>query len=127
MSPAELEALLGQMHRQPTLPELQYHFDQHGREFGVQRPEEYRRLFDQHVARQDLRYFTLLRRSGQEAIWYVVATDWGAVTQYNETRRTWWSFFRPKDLGKFLRSGLGWWIEVRRHDAGWGFGETWTR
>lgn len=51
-------------------------------------------------------------------MWYRVGMDTGDVSQYNESRHRYWSFYRPEDLRGFLEAGRGWWLEVQRGAGG---------
>lgn len=113
MGYAGFAAFAASLRQREQLPKLAYHFRKHGENCGADTEQRYRQLFLQHIQRTDLRWFTTLRRKDQVGMWYLVAMDSGLVAQYNESRKQWWSFYRPDDLDKFLHSGHGWWVEVQ--------------
>lgn len=80
--------------------------------------DEYNAFFMEHVQRDGLRIFSYIRPHKSERMWYLVGMDNGAVAQYDESRKQYWSFFRHEDVQGFLRSGRSWWVEVVITPAG---------
>jgi len=119
VSPPALDAFIGSLAKATALPQVQYHFERHGADFGAATTEDYRRLFLDHIRRADLRYFTCVHPRFGSRMWYLVGMDDGAVAQYNQSRQVYWSFYRVTNLGKFLEFGRGWWVEVVRTPSGW--------
>lgn len=104
------------------LSEAEHHFRRHRREFvdlEVHTQETYLALFEHHICRPDLLRFAAYRVRDRHVMWYLIAPDTGAVAQYNETKGTWWSFYRPKDVIAFMDAGRGWWVKVEQTASGW--------
>lgn len=119
LPPGGLEQQIARMAIPQALPKLDYHFQRHGHEFGATLPQDYVQMFDEHIRRSDLMYFTGLRQSDQAMMWYLIAPDTGATAQYNETRGVYWSFFQPKDPIVYLDRGLLWWVEITQAGGQW--------
>lgn len=117
----EIEALIELMRTTTHLPRLQMHFRQHRHEFGAETIEDYERLFREHVRRNDLQHFTFIRPETDDVRWYSVDPATGSVAIYNETRVRYWSFFRNRNVLKFLNGFRGYWVEVFRHEDDWQF------
>ncbi|MGQ9625490.1 MAG: hypothetical protein ACUVV0_01115 [Anaerolineae bacterium] len=125
LSNAELTQIVEEIRACRTLPRMRYHFEKHGFFLGVSTPEEYLALLHQHLSREDLRFFTHLRRREKDKMWYLVAIDTGTIAQYNESRQSLWSFYRSGNVKKLLLISRGWWIEVRQKPEGWQILEDW--
>lgn len=127
LSPEAIAHVLDTIRRSETIPSLEYHFRQHGRELGVTTPDEYLRAFQRHLERDDPRVFTYVRerRQRQEVLWELVAPDTGATVMYNESRGGVHSFFRPSDPARRAAAFQRSWVEVSRIPLGWRFEEQW--
>jgi hypothetical protein len=126
MSTDEREALFDAMAQKQDLPALSYHFRRHRGEFGIVNTAAYHNAFKRHIGRLNLRRFIFLLVRDRSRNWILMDSESGDVALYNETDRAYRSFFRPRDLNRFLDSGLGWWVEVSAIDSGWKF-ERWGR
>ncbi|MBI4496761.1 MAG: VanZ family protein [Chloroflexi bacterium] len=125
MRTEEIDAIVAAVRRAETVPALQRHFEKQGQLLGARMPEEYVRLFREHVRRQDLRVFTYIRPSGKVPMWEFVAPDTGTTVMYNERRRSIWSFFRPRNATARMRGVQTNWIEAVQTPDGWRFVEDW--
>jgi len=119
MSSEELDECIRRMRLEQDLPELLYHFRTHRAEFDADTPEAYHALFKEHIRRDGLIFLTYIRPRGSATMWHLVDLDLGNVAQYNETRREYWSFFRPRNLDSFVEASLRRSVEVRRATSGW--------
>ncbi|MBI2321796.1 MAG: hypothetical protein HYU88_06820 [Chloroflexi bacterium] len=126
LSSEQIEGHLLAIRHTSFLPKARYHFERHGPQAGAATEEEYVQLFRKHVARADLRIFTYLRTGDRCPMWEVVAPVTGETAVYNERRGRIWSFHRPSDPYARYTNVQGWWLEVIRIGAGWGFEERWT-
>ncbi len=59
-------------------------------------------------------------------MWYLVAVDSGTIAQYNERERRFWSFFRTRNLARYLEDASVWWVEAIKKGDAWSF-EPWKR
>lgn len=118
MPQEDLNALVQRITRDRRLPKLRYHLEQHGKLLGVNSEEELQGAFEEHLDRDDLRYFTFTNRRGGTKMWYAVSDGTGRVAQYNEDRREQWSFFAPENYGRFTERGWRRWVEVRKTESG---------
>lgn len=125
MPPEEIHAILDTIRRTRALPQLDYHFERHGREFRVSTSEEYLQALRQHLLRDDLRVFTYIRTRGQVPIWALVAPDNAHTVLYNELRRVIWSFYRPQIPALRMRNVQSRWIELVREGDRWIVKEDW--
>ena len=107
MPPGMLGTLIEQMHFNTRLPRLQMHFRQHGHEFGARSAEEYDRLFQERLTHDGLQRFTFIRPETGDIRWHLVEPATGNVAVYNETRNRYWSFFRNRNIPKFLSGFRG--------------------
>jgi len=124
MSADQLDALFAQMRTATTLPKLKYHYERHGRLLGASSPEEYLGFFGEHIRRTDLRIATALRPKDQVPMWYLVGMDNGRIAQYNEEEKRFWSFFKTRNLARYLEEADVWWVEAIKHGEVWSF-EPW--
>jgi SPP1 gp7 family putative phage head morphogenesis protein len=125
MSNDQLEALFAEIRGATTLPKLKYHYQRHRELLGASSQDEYLALFRKHIRRTDLRIATALRPKDHAPMWYLVAVDSGTIAQYNERERRFWSFFRTRNLARYLEDASVWWVEAIKGDT-WSF-EPWKR
>ncbi len=118
-SQRELNAFVQHLTTDRRLPRLNMHFRQHGKDLETTTPEEYELAFLYHIARDDLRLFTFLRRRELDAVWYLLAEDTGATAMYNETAGRYWSFFHISNLQRFLEESRGRLIELIKTEQRW--------
>jgi hypothetical protein len=113
----KIRAILQTLENTNELPLLTRHFSKHGPEFrdiGVTSESQYLDAFQKHSHRDNLRFFTYIRRKRAELMWQSVDVDNGTVALYNESRGVYWSFFRHANVDAFLGSGRTLWVEVLR-------------
>ena len=121
MRPADYTSLIERMRQPHELPRLEYHFRRHRHEFLFDEIDRYSARFSGHIGRRDILLFTYLRERDRVPFWYVVEPVSEDVALYNELTDTYHSFFRPRDLARFVESGFGWWIEVLERGPVWEF------
>jgi SPP1 gp7 family putative phage head morphogenesis protein len=126
MSNDQLEALFAEIRGATTLPKLKYHYQRHRELLGASNQDEYLALFREHIRRTDLRIATALRPKDHAPMWYLVAVDSGTIAQYNERERRFWSFFRTRNLARYLEDASVWWVEAIKEGDTWSF-EPWKR
>ena len=119
LPPEWLGQQIDRMAVRQALPKLDYHYDEHGRDLGATSREVYAQMFEEHIQRTDLMYFTGIRQRDHVVMWYLMAPDTGAVAQYNETRGVYWSFYQPGDPIRQLEEALLWWAEIKREGGQW--------
>ena len=117
MTIEQWRALRQEMEQAQKLPKLNEHFRKHGEQFsslGIAGPQEFEKLFLEHVRRSDLEAYTYVttQKGQQYRYWVLAAIDNGVVALYNESKRRHWSFWRPNDFVGYLQGGRGWWLRV---------------
>lgn len=111
------QELRQRMRRASSLPKPRHHFVAHRAEFeelGITTQQQMERFFSAHLQRSDLALFTYIstQKGTQYRHWALVGMDNGVVALYNEARKRFWSFYRPRNFALYMTLNRRWWIQV---------------
>jgi len=101
------EQIVGDIGEIRTIAKLGKHVEDHGELLGVADVAGYLEKLKEHVNKPGLSYYTVRRSKEKDAMWYAIDMDTGNVVQYNESRKSAWSFYHCDDTEKLIsRTGL---------------------
>ena len=111
MTKDELRQLISEIRQSNAIPKMDYHFKKHSEDFSVYTKEEYQRVLDSHVLKQDMRFFTTVQKNGVR-VWYLVDEQDSIISEYNENARQHYSIYRSQSVSSFLNGIKDWAVEV---------------
>lgn len=127
LSDADIDGMLARMRAKTTLPKLDYHFREHGPDFGASDERQYVSAMTATLARTDLRVFSGLTKTSKGVVprWTLVAPD-GATMLYDETDDVIWSFYRPPNVERRMNAMVNLWVELVRRGGRWQIETQWA-
>jgi hypothetical protein len=125
MSDGDIAGIIRRIRQAERIPQLDYHFKRHGREFGAATSAEYLQALRDHLSRNDLRIFTYIRASDGSRFWELISPESNATVLYNEDRDAIWSFFRMGRPDLRLGRYRAQWLEIALVPGGWRFERDW--
>lgn len=125
MEQEQVRELLGMIRQQGTIPRLDHHWRKHAdgfRDLGVEDAAGYEEYLRGHLSRNDLQTFTYVTtKPSRDRMWVMAGMDNGVIAQYNETRGQFWSFFRQREIDRFVAEMSAYWVEVIEGESGFRF------